>query len=601
MTTERTLRRLAWPLILGLALGAGAAALLGRALDGAVRERTRQDLASMLERFQADFPHGFPPGPELHEWVRLAARQSRARVTLIDAGGVVLSDSEVDAARLPTLENHLGRPEVVAARANQTGFAERRSASVVKPLLYVARRVGPAGSPLGYIRIAVPKSSLDAEEAPFRSVLTRTALGSGLLVALLVFVIRRRHAIELDRVREGIARAADGSRPDPFPGGTEEGQDVFVALTRFADLVKAQKEGSETARVLARTVFDEVPAGLVVVDRTLAILDVNAAALRLFGFPSVPPTGALVDLVRDTGALALFAAGASRPTGESPGTCVVRVGRAGVERSLELAVRPVPHGEPARGAGGGRRREGRDGAGADRRAAPALRGGRLSRAPDADREHPGGRRDPRLGGGVPARPLAVPRDPRAPVGGHGGPRLRPDGPLADRRGDRGARDGGGAAGVDPRRRGRWSRGGGEGQERRGPDRTSPRASPSAATRGASRRSSGTWWTTRSSTRPASSRVEVRAERDGKGSVLVRVVDRGIGIAAADHEKIFQRFYRVDPSRSKTTPGTGLGLAIVKHLLVLHEGAIHVDSEPGKGSTFTVTLPEASPSATQEIS
>jgi signal transduction histidine kinase len=101
--------------------------------------------------------------------------------------------------------------------------------------------------------------------------------------------------------------------------------------------------------------------------------------------------------------------------------------------------------------------------------------------------------------------------------------------------------------------------------------------------------------------PRSSRVDVRAERDGKGHVLVHVVDRGVGIAAGDHEKIFQRFYRVDPSRSKTTPGTGLGLAIVKHLLVLHEGAIHVDSEPGKGSTFTVTLPEAGPSATQEVS
>ncbi len=600
MRAGRTFRRLAGPLILGLALGAGAALLLGRALDEAVRERTRQGLVSMLERLEVDLQNGFPPAPGVHEWVRVAARQSKARVTLIDPGGVVLSDSDVDAARLPTLENHLGRPEVVAARANETGFAERRSASVVKPLLYVARRVGPAGSPLGYVRIAVPESSLEAEEAPFRAVLTRTALGSGLLVALVVFVIRRRHAIELDRIREGIARAADGRRPDPFPGGTEEGQDVFVALTRFADLVKAQKEGSETARVLARTVFDEVPAGLVVVDRSLAILDVNAAALRLFGFPSVPPTGALVDLVRDTSALALFAAGASRPTGESPGTCIVRIGRTGVERSLELAVRPVPHGdrpgEPAV-------------VGVVRDVTERERTDELRRRFVADVSHE--LRTPIASIRAAVETLAsaeeFPRglsrfleilerqsaDMEALVSdltdlsqiaaGTVALEIAAE-PLASIFADV-------VGGLEAA------------AKARGVEVLAD--VPSAlAVRGDARRLSQIFRNLVDNAikySPPSSRVDVRAERDGKGNVLVRVVDRGIGIAAGDHEKIFQRFYRVDPSRSKTTPGTGLGLAIVKHLLVLHEGTIHVDSEPGKGSTFTVTLPEAGPAATQEVS
>jgi signal transduction histidine kinase len=74
--------------------------------------------------------------------------------------------------------------------------------------------------------------------------------------------------------------------------------------------------------------------------------------------------------------------------------------------------------------------------------------------------------------------------------------------------------------------------------------------------------------------------------------VVHVVDRGIGIPRGEQQKIFQRFYRVDPSRAKSVPGTGLGLAIVKHLLILHGGSIRVDSEPGKGSRFTVTLPVA---------
>jgi two-component system phosphate regulon sensor histidine kinase PhoR len=72
------------------------------------------------------------------------------------------------------------------------------------------------------------------------------------------------------------------------------------------------------------------------------------------------------------------------------------------------------------------------------------------------------------------------------------------------------------------------------------------------------------------------------------------MDRGIGIPRSEQDRIFQRFYRVDRSRAKSVPGTGLGLAIVKHLLILHGGTISVESEPGKGSRFTVTLPAGVP-------
>ena len=100
--------------------------------------------------------------------------------------------------------------------------------------------------------------------------------------------------------------------------------------------------------------------------------------------------------------------------------------------------------------------------------------------------------------------------------------------------------------------------------------------------------------------PAGQRVDILAEGGtpagpGQASpVVVHVVDRGIGIPRSEQDRIFQRFYRVDPSRAKSVPGTGLGLAIVKHLLILHGGTIRVDSESGKGSRFTVTLPAAVP-------
>jgi two-component system phosphate regulon sensor histidine kinase PhoR len=89
--------------------------------------------------------------------------------------------------------------------------------------------------------------------------------------------------------------------------------------------------------------------------------------------------------------------------------------------------------------------------------------------------------------------------------------------------------------------------------------------------------------------PQGGRILVSA-RELDGEALVSVSDSGCGIPSGDREKIFQRFYRVDPSRAKAVPGTGLGLSIVKHLLILHGGRITVDSQVGIGSTFTVHLP-----------
>lgn len=76
----------------------------------------------------------------------------------------------------------------------------------------------------------------------------------------------------------------------------------------------------------------------------------------------------------------------------------------------------------------------------------------------------------------------------------------------------------------------------------------------------------------------------------KSSVLTRVIDSGEGIAAEHINRIFERFYRVDKSRSREKGGTGLGLAIVKHILEGHNSKAEVESEPGKGSTFGFKLP-----------
>jgi signal transduction histidine kinase len=85
------------------------------------------------------------------------------------------------------------------------------------------------------------------------------------------------------------------------------------------------------------------------------------------------------------------------------------------------------------------------------------------------------------------------------------------------------------------------------------------------------------------------RVQVRGERVDDG-IVIRVEDAGPGIPANHLPRLFERFYRVDKGRSRELGGTGLGLAIVKHVAVAHGGRVTVDSEPGKGSRFSIVLP-----------
>ncbi|MFJ1619800.1 sensor histidine kinase [Streptomyces sp. NPDC088190] len=95
--------------------------------------------------------------------------------------------------------------------------------------------------------------------------------------------------------------------------------------------------------------------------------------------------------------------------------------------------------------------------------------------------------------------------------------------------------------------------------------------------------------------PARTRVGIAARRlsvPGGDQIEIAVTDQGIGISEKDRERVFERFYRVDPARSRATGGTGLGLAIVKHVAASHGGEVSVWSSEGQGSTFTLRLPEA---------
>ena len=89
--------------------------------------------------------------------------------------------------------------------------------------------------------------------------------------------------------------------------------------------------------------------------------------------------------------------------------------------------------------------------------------------------------------------------------------------------------------------------------------------------------------------PAGGEISLALTRqNGNAEIVVR--DTGIGIPEADRQRIFDRFYRVDKARSRALGGAGLGLSIVRWIVEVHGGEIHIDSSPGRGSTFTVDLP-----------
>jgi signal transduction histidine kinase len=95
--------------------------------------------------------------------------------------------------------------------------------------------------------------------------------------------------------------------------------------------------------------------------------------------------------------------------------------------------------------------------------------------------------------------------------------------------------------------------------------------------------------------PEGGRISIGLHHQG-GDVILIVADNGIGIPAEHLDKIFQRFYQVDGSSKRRYGGVGLGLALVKEIVESHDGAVSVTSEVGQGTTFRISLPVATTSA-----
>jgi two-component system phosphate regulon sensor histidine kinase PhoR len=563
-------------------LAAGAAVFLMLLLDRTVRrlleDRARERVRLEAQHLVRDVDRMPVPPAELDAFLREAARDLSARVTLVDPDGRVTSDTDLLAEDVARMESHADRPEIREARLRGSGSAVRFSATEGHDRLYVAQR--RAGG--GVLRVSVAMETLRQTELPY----LWTARGAIALVCLGLFLIgwaaSRRLSEPITRLTEAALAIAAGDerRQIPMSGG-EEAALLGASLQRMRKALERETERSEAERRLAAIVFEQLPDGLVVVDARLRVIESNARFARMAGI-AAPAGRALYDVLRHRGVYELFEKTIET---KEPSERTIRLGD---EIVWQVTVVALPAGSRAAAVG------------AIRDVTRVERTESMRRTFVADVSHE--LRTPiasiaaaaeTLADGEPDEPerddlvaLIVRQSERmrellsdlmdlSQIESGGVELEREEVVLADLlrelAGDLAgpavqrkitlrivAEDPGSI--IGDRRR--------IGQILRNLLDNAIKFSPEGGT------------------------VTLRAAREGTAPVL-EVSDEGPGIPRAEQERIFQRFYQLDRSRSKTRPGTGLGLAIVKHLAQLHGAVVEVDSEPGRGSTFRVRFGSAS--------
>jgi two-component system phosphate regulon sensor histidine kinase PhoR len=560
-------------------LSAAAAVLLILVFDATLRraveervveriERERDHLAGEVDRFA-----GRPQ--ELDAFLRKAARELECRITVVAPDGRVTHETDLRPADVPSLENHGDRPEVVQARQSGYGSAQRFSATERERRLYVARRLSDGS----VLRLSVAAAHVADMGRPYIWS-ARIAIG---LACLALFLIGRSASRRFSEPIAALTQAAtaiaagEPGRELPQTGG-EEVQLLGGSLKRMKESLERSAESADSERRLTAMVFEQLPDGLVVVDSRLHVLESNARFAKMIGV-GAPAGRALYDLLRHRTLYELFEA--TLKTRET----VERTVRLADDLVWHVTVVALPEGSRAAAVGVLRDVTRLERTESMRRTFVAdvsheLRTPIASVAAAAETLAEGGtdeadtahlldlirRQSERM------RELIDDLMDLAQIES-GAVELRKEdlslsallreiaADLATAAGSRSIRialetDGEIPVEADRRRLGQIIR------------NLLDNAIKFS-------REGGT--------------VRLGAGRNG-AEVFFAIEDEGPGIPRAEQEKIFQRFYQIDRSRSKTRPGTGLGLAIVKHLVQLHGGRVEVESEVGRGSTFRVRLP-----------
>jgi two-component system phosphate regulon sensor histidine kinase PhoR len=554
--------------------------LVERSLARTMREDIAKgliDQARMAGELLSKQPSLVDPDAEADALGRLI----QARVTFIAADGHVLGDSDVDAASLSSLENHLTREEVIAAGRAGEGTGVRRSATTGVETMYAARAVHTG--PVAFVRVALPLTAVAERIAHVRR-LALVGLAAGLGAALLftwiasLLINRRVGAIAetANRYREG-----DFSRPARDHGRDEIGL-VANVLDDTARQLGLRLADMARERAHMDAILNGMVEGVLLVNQSGRLVLTNPAGrvmLRIAG----PSEGVhYLELVRQPDVAAQLARALSEGV---PAPVEVQL-EPGARRTFVANVVPV-----ARERGGGavlvlhditdlrradqvRRDFVANVSHELRTPLTAIRGyvEALIDAPPAPEE---ARKFLDIIARHSLRMERLVRDllrlARLDAGQE--PLERTDCVLAtlitsvehD---------------LEPQRAARGQRF----DVQIAPDATMVPADP-AKLHDVLRN----LLENAINYSPADASIEVRTRRAGDNIEIV-VADHGTGIPSADLGRIFERFYRVDRSRTRDPGGTGLGLSIVRHLIELHGGTVSAANRDGGGAVITVTLP-----------
>jgi len=545
--------------------------------DRVLRDGLEEEVAAGLER-DARLVAGLLT-PDTAAWPEEARRLGHLinrRVTVVDSAGRVRGDTEFDRTSLPGLENHGTRPEIVAASRDGVGQNQRRSASTNARQMYVAVRGGPP--PLLVARVSAPLTAVDEQVWAMQ----RAILGAGLFAlfaaALLAWIAGRFLARPLVQLADA-AQAIAGGRPPIFPASriAEVGRHIFALRAmhdelagRFAEL---RREREET-----RTVLEAMSDGVIAANAQGRIVACNTAARRLLGFPEPAPLPPLAELfhekrARDLLRRLLAGADVEQLELELEGRVLLATGRTLPDGGTLLVLRDVT---------------------ALRRLESVRRDfvANVSHELKTPLTSIAGYAET-LAGETTADPhtrqfaetiLANAR--RMQV-------------LVDDLLDLSRIESGGwqptidVVELEPAIREAWAPLAERAAEAGVTFTVSvpPEAHAVPADRDALRQILTNLYSNALRHTPPQGSVRVGAELV-QDSVRLFVSDNGSGIPTEHLPRIFERFYRVDPGRSREQGGTGLGLAIVKHLVEAHGGRIEAESTLGRGTTIRIAFPPA---------
>ncbi|MEO8201240.1 MAG: ATP-binding protein [Gemmatimonadota bacterium] len=509
--------------------------------------------------------------------VQRLSEQSGHRITLINRNGTVLADSDVPADQLSTLENHAQRPEVRAALNGRTGRASRGSASVGARLLYVAIPGGP-----GIVRVAALLGQVNQTVRRAQRSVILAAVLAILLGSVLAFIAGRSIARPLTAISSAARAIAAGNLPR-FPHSGIPDIDALVRALRQMHLQLAERfeelrrEQAETSAML-----ESMVEGVIAADGKGKVILANEAARHLLGYGPTTPLPDLPQLFRPKAAREVVEAALS---GSPVSGREIEIDG----QILEASARPLPNGGVVMvlmDQTDMRRLE------AVRRDFVANVSHELKTpltsisgyAETLIADHPDQETTDRFLTVILNNSRRMQRlvDSLLDLSRIESGRWQPSPETVDlataaREVWEGLRDRGGHQGIVFE------------------SDFAPDAAAVSADGDAIRQILINLLDNALRYTPQGGRIRVRSRLED-GEIALTVSDTGSGIVREHVGRIFERFYRADPSRSRDEGGTGLGLAIVKHLVEAHGGHVGAESEWGRGTTITCWLPASSAAA-----